>query len=563
MAKAKYNHPEIADLAKQMGYSAREVRLAQLERAERLICLIDPDKSYPYEFVCYQVTGYRPRRDLGDTLPGDTLREDLGRMVEQVSASLKLSRDEVSEPVYTIKEAADHFNVSQKTIQRWRKQGLVAWKFKDGDGRTRVGLRASSLERFANQNADRVEEAGAFSRLSSEERREVIRRARRLSLFCHCCLFEVSKRIARKLGRAVETVRQTIKQYDEEHPENKLFPNATEALQDTDRRRIYQAYQRGVSVHALAKRFCRTRSSIYRIITEERAADLLRENIEYMDSEEFHRKDADKVILEDPVAREVLSGPEGETKTPPKGLPIYLKNLYKTPLLSKQEEQSLFRLYNYLKFKATQVRERLEKTRSPKVEDIEEVERLLDEAARVKNRIVQANLRLVVNIAKRHVSPQTNFFELISDGNMSLLRAVDKFDYTRGFKFSTYASWAIMKNFARTVPKAGKRRERFMTGHDELLEMTEDLRFEGEEGYREPDVTVKQSIERVLDELGPREREIVMRRFGLGDMPGPQTLEEVGKHFGVTKERIRQIEGRALKKLRGMLSPEALEEITA
>jgi len=563
MANAKYNHPEIADLAKQMGYSAREVRLTQLQRAERLICLIDPDKSYPYEFVCYQVTGYRPRRDLGEALPGDAVREDLGRMVEQVSASLKLSPDELSEPVYTIEEAAEHFNVSQKTIQRWRKRGLVAWKFQGDDGRTRVGLRASSIERFTNRNADRVEDAAAFSRLSGEERREIIRRARRLSLFCHCCLFEVSKRIARKLGRAVETVRQTIKQYDDEHPENKLFPNATEALQDTDRRRIYQAYQRGVSVHALAKRFCRTRSSIYRIITEERAADLLREPIEYMDSGEFHRKNADAVILQDPVARDVLSGADGGTKTPPKGLPIYLKNLYKTPLLSKQEEQSLFRLYNYLKFKATQVRVRLEKTRSPKVEDIEEVEHLLDEAARVKNRIVQANLRLVVNIAKRHVSPQTNFFELISDGNMSLLRAVDKFDYTRGFKFSTYASWAIMKNFARTVPKAGKRRERFMTGHDELLEMTEDLRFEGEEGYREPDVTVKQNIERVLDELGPREREIVMRRFGLGDMPGPQTLEEVGKHFGVTKERIRQIEGRALKKLRGMLSPQALEEITS
>ena len=562
MAKAKYNHPEIGDLARQMAYLAKEVRIAQLQRAERLICLTEPDKSYPYEFVCYQVTGYRPRSDLGESLGGKTLREDLGRLVEHVSAGLKMGAEEVGEPVYTIKDAAERFNVSQKTIQRWRRQGLVAWKFQGEDGRTRVGLRASSLERFANQNAGRVEEAGAFSRLNTEERREIIRRARRLSLFCHCCLFEVSKRIARKLGRAVETVRQTIKQYDQENPNKKLFPNATEALQDTDRRRIYQAYQRGVSVHALAKRFCRTRSSIYRIITEERARDLLQEPIEYMDSREFHRKNADSVVLNDPVAREVMAGADSGAKTPPKGLPIYLKNLYKTPLLSKEEERSLFRLYNYLKFKATLVRERLAHTRSPKVEDIEVVERLLDEAARVKNRIVQSNLRLVVNIAKRHVSAQANFFELISDGNMSLLRAVDKFDYTRGFKFSTYASWAIMKNFARTVPKAGRRRERFMTGHDELLEMTEDLRFEGEEPYREPDVTVKESIERVLGELGPREREIVMRRFGLGDMPGPQTLEEVGKHFGVTKERIRQIEGRALKKLRGMLSPKALEEIT-
>ena len=100
-----------------------------------------------------------------------------------------------------------------------------------------------------------------------------------------------------------------------------------------------------------------------------------------------------------------------------------------------------------------------------------------------------------------------------------------------------------------------------MTGRDELLEMSHDLRFEGEEPYHEPDVTVRQNIERVLDELQPREREIVMRRFGLGDMPGPQTLEEVGRHFGVTKERIRQIETRALNKLRGMLSPQALQEV--
>jgi RNA polymerase sigma factor (sigma-70 family) len=118
-----------------------------------------------------------------------------------------------------------------------------------------------------------------------------------------------------------------------------------------------------------------------------------------------------------------------------------------------------------------------------------------------------------------------------------------------------------MKNFARSVPKAGVRRERFQTGREELLETSRDLRFEGEEPYQEPDISVRQSIERVLDQLGPREREIVMRRFGLGDTPGPQTLEEVGQHFGVTKERIRQIEGRALGKLRGLINPKTVEEV--
>lgn len=558
----KFHHSEMADLAKQLAYAPAKVRFQQLNRAERLVCMLDTEKSYPYEFVCYQITGFRPKADLGEALSGKTLRADLVRLVEDVSASLKMPVEEVGEPVLTIAEAAERFNVSQKTIQRWRKRGLVSRKFVWPDGRTRIGFLQSSLDRFATRNSERVKAGADFSRLSPEERREIIRRARRLSLFCHCCLFEVSKRIGRKLGRAVETVRQVIKEYDRNHPDRKLFPDAGEPLQDRDRRLIFQAYNRGVSVHALAKRFCRTRSSIYRIITEQRSRELLEEPIDYMDSPEFQEADADEKILHDQIAWGVLEG-QGAKKqpSPPKGLPVYLKSLYKTPLLSREEERSLFRLYNYLKFKAARLRDSLRKGRAPKVNEIEEIEKLLDQANRVKNRIIQANLRLVVNIAKRHVGSHTNFFELISDGNMSLIRAVDKFDYTRGFKFSTYASWAIMKNFARSVPKAGKRLERFQTGREELLEMSKDLRFEGEEPYREPDVTVRQSIERVLDQLGPREREIVIRRFGLGDVTSPQTLEEVGRHFGVTKERIRQIEGRALNKLRRMLSPQAVEEV--
>jgi RNA polymerase primary sigma factor len=557
---AQFHHTEVADLTKQLTYSPAKIRLEQVNRAEKLICLIDPVKAYPYEFICYQITGYRPRGDIGKTLPGKTLRADLIRLVENVSASMRIKPEDIGEPVLSIEEAAKLFKVSQKTIQRWRKQGLVSRKFAGPDGRLRIGFLQTSLDHFAVRNADVVRSGAEFSRLTPEERREIVRRARRLSLFCHCCLFEVSKRIARKLGRAVETVRQTIKDYDREHPGAKLFPDSSEPLQDTDRQRIYQQYQRGVSVHSLAKRFCRTRSSIYRIVTEERAKQLLEEPIEYMASPEFERPDADARILG-------VEGGEGVAEhgrrapSPPKGLPIYLKTLYKTPLLSKDEEQAAFRKYNYLKYKAAKVRERIKSSRSPRVEDIAEIERLMDEANRAKNRLIQANLRLVVNIAKRHIGPQTNFFELISDGNMSLIRAVDKFDYTRGFKFSTYASWAIMKNFARSVPQEGVRRDRFMTGRDELLEMSRDLRFEGEESYHEPDISVRQNIERVLSELEEREREIVMRRFGLGDQAGPQTLEEVGKHFGVTKERIRQIETRALNKLRGLLSPEALEEV--
>src|SRR5204863_6413826 len=116
-----------------------------------------------------------------------------------------------------------------------------------------------------------------------------------------------------------------------------------------------------------------------------------------------------------------------------------------------------------------------------RTQDLEEIERLQHEANEVKERLISANMRLVTSIAKRHAGQTDNFFELLSDGNMSLIRAVEKFDFGRGFKFSTYASWAIMKNFARTIPDEKHRRERFVTGHDEVFEVAPDTRTDEHE----------------------------------------------------------------------------------
>src|SRR6202035_716483 len=112
---------------------------------------------------------------------------------------------------------------------------------------------------------------------------------------------------------------------------------------------------------------------------------------------------------------------------------------------------------------------------------LKDIEELTQQANEVKDQLINANMRLVVNIAKRHAAQTDNFFELPSDGNMSLIRAVEKFDFGRGFKFSTYASWAIMKNFARTIPDEKHRRERFVTGHDEVFEVTPDTRTDEHE----------------------------------------------------------------------------------
>jgi RNA polymerase primary sigma factor/RNA polymerase sigma factor len=289
------------------------------------------------------------------------------------------------------------------------------------------------------------------------------------------------------------------------------------------------------------------------VINEMRAVRILELPLDYMENELFARANAEKVIL-GPVPSE---GPAVKKARLPSGLPPYLASLYEVPLLTREQEVHYFRKFNYLKYKAAKLRQGLDPLRA-KSSVMDEIEQLYEEAVATKNQIIRANLRLVVSIAKRHVGPTDNFFELVSDGNMSLIRAAEKFDYARGNKFSTYASWAIMKNFARTIPDEHRRRDRFRTSQLETFAMTEDQRSDQYE--QESAQSQRQfQVEKILGRLDERERKIIISRFGLDHTHEPLTLKEVGIENGVTKERIRQIEARALSKLREAAQDEKIE----
>ena len=238
-------------------------------------------------------------------------------------------------------------------------------------------------------------------------------------------------------------------------------------------------------------------------------------------------------------------------------MPPYLASLYDVPLLSREQEAHLFRKMNFLKYRALKLRDALDPLKASGA-TLDEIDRLLEEALVVKNQIIRANLRLVVSIAKKHVGRSDNFFELVSDGNMSLIRAVEKFDYARGNKFSTYASWAIMKNFIRSIPIENHRRDRFVTGHDDLFEAAADNRTDEHE-YESTQRRMRDAVKGMLGRLDDRERRIIISRFGL-DGVGEQTLEQLGRELGVTKERVRQLEARAQNKLRKIAVEERVEQ---
>ncbi|SIO42726.1 RNA polymerase primary sigma factor [Singulisphaera sp. GP187] len=551
---SSYCHPALKQLKEQQArFAPKQERLEQVDRAETLLGEIQPEKQYPYEYLWYRIKGYRPETAPELLLEGSGVRHDLRLFIEDLSGTVGQAVEQAAEPVLTVEAVGLRFNVSTRTITRWRRQGLVARRFVI-DGRTKVGFLESSVMRFVESHRDQVDRGTRFRLLTDEERDEIIRRARRMAQVGQGGLVEIARRIARKMGRSTETVRSTLKSYDRGHPDRAIFPPMTGPLDEEAKGQIYRLYRRGVSAEVLATQFNRTRSSVYRAINEMRALRILSVKLEFMAHPSF----------DDPAAAEAILGPmplPADGKAPrrtkaPKGLPPYLASLYEVPLLGREQEAHLFRKMNYLKCLANRLRDQIDPGRA-RTGDLDEIERLQEEALAVKNQIIRSNLRLVVSIAKRHVGPSNNFFELVSDGNMSLIRAVEKFDYARGNKFSTYASWAIMKNFARTIPEENYRRDRFVTGHEEMFEAAADTRIDEHE-YESAQRRNQEAVKGMLGRLDERERRIIISRYGINGV-GEQTLEQLGRELGITKERVRQIESRAQDKLRRIAIEEKLD----
>ena len=548
----RYHNPAIRQLKdQQVRYTPRNVRLEQMERAEKLLSRLNPAQSYEYPELFRQITDYEASTYPDLMIEGRDALHDLSKFVEDLSESVDLSAEDISEDLLTVDDLSERFKVSTKTIDRWRSRGLVGRKMKLGS-RKRIVFLKSSVDRFVAHNASEVRRSSRFTQLTAKERLEIIDKARELAKQ-GACLSEISKRLSAKLGRSVETIRYTLKNHDRDYPDAAVFPDARGPLTDDKRREIWHKHQRGTDVVELARQYCRTRSSIHRIINEVRAERILDVCLDFIDSDEFHVKSPEGVILGPP--------PEVERKhykpRIPPGLPAYLASLYELALLTREEEGYYFRKMNYLKFKAGTLREELDSAH-PSAKLMKEIEGLVRESVVVKNFLIRSNLRLVVSIAKRHFKPQSNFFEMVSDGNMSLIRAIEKFDYSQGNKFSTYSSWAIMKNYARSIPTEMKQLDRYRTGHEELFTQSTDGRdnpFQQQLNQQ----TQHTAIISILGQLDPRERDIILHRYGLNSGTEPETLEKVGTRFGVTKERIRQIESRALSKLKKIAVEEKLE----
>lgn len=281
------------------------------------------------------------------------------------------------------------------------------------------------------------------------------------------------------------------------------------------------------------------------------AKELAEQPVDFIPNDLFDDQDAENIILgNEPQSAQ-------PTKKAPRGASGYVASLYQTELLSQAEEVYLFRKMNYFKYQAELLRRQLDPEK-PCSALLDDIHYYLQEANKVRNTILRCNLRLVVSIAKQYLEPDLAFDDLVSDGNIALMRSVEKFDCSRGFRFSTYATWAIRRLFYRTLGNRRQRQNRFMNGQDQVFDVTADER--SNERLSEQNAQhVRHSIEQILDRLDERERLIIARRFGLASDDKPLTLQEIGDQLGISKERVRQLEHRALSKLREFADEENLE----
>jgi RNA polymerase primary sigma factor len=224
--------------------------------------------------------------------------------------------------------------------------------------------------------------------------------------------------------------------------------------------------------------------------------------------------------------------------------------------LSKDEEARLFLRFNYARYRLGELTgkqlKRFSKRRS------EEMVRWYKHAQAAQARIVNANMALVMTMARRTRIPHIEFPELVSEGNMALLRAIEKFDVSRGFKFSTYAWRAILKGFNRMATKTGRYFQRFPTVFDPELEHSDHHVLTHPLQQHNAIDDLREILDKNRANLTPVQRTVVIQRFALDpDANGQKkTLSEVGLQVGLTTERVRQIQKAALSKLKATLNKE-------
>lgn len=452
MAKAdQFRTQPLAELAQQLRYAPRARRSEQLPRAERLHDEIDPSINYPFDYIAYRITRYR--QPAGETLllVGEAVQPDLRLIIDLLS---QLQPPGVDDTPTVLPEAlAARFGVSTRTLHRWRKLGLRwRWVSPDQTSQPRIGFTEQAVAAFVARHGQRVAKAGQFDHLSDHERQRILRRATRLAAVTDASMHQVAVHLAKRTGRGSETIRQMLVAYEKSRPNQPLFPDRTAPLTPKQHRVIARAFQRGIPVGRIARRFQRHRATIYRAIQQRRAADAQRIALDYIASPTFERDDADDVLLRPGVEAEALQNARPPATGSDSQLPSAVQALYQQPAMRDEDQRSLLLRYNYLKFKAARIRSGLDRAQ-PRAGELDRFEACIAHARQVRTLLVRVNLPTVLSVARRHLVDVPDpggdrLLHLLSVGHRVLSEAIETYDPARSQAFGANLANRLMRRFA-------------------------------------------------------------------------------------------------------------------
>lgn len=482
-----------------LGYVPRAKRFEDLERIRAFLPRVDPTRKYSYSTVCYKITGFRPPDDDNVKILGKDLIADLSLLFFELSGICGLYAADLGEPFWTEEELQRGFDLSPEHLDRWLAAGLLAYEISHTDQSVVVFLQ-SDVWAFLERNATRC---------------DIVVKARAIRKERGVGLAACAVRLASETGLSPESVLLSIKRHDEETPSDAVYP---EMLQPP--RSVGDGFSR------------RYRTSL-RCRTECLRLSAGTEAFRY--SPEFAAPGAEAHILE-------LG--EGTGAAPCGDLDSYLGQLG-SEAMDHEEQTRYFRAYNYAKWRIHCILAE----RAPSEFDrrvAEEVRRLNRVMECTRNRLTESNLRLVANVAIKHIGCGRPPDELISDGIVSLLAAIEGFDFTKGTRFSTYLTWALMKNYAKALSREGQRRVS-SSGDEALSELVAPS-----SGGISP--KVRDAIKAALDSLTDQERQVIAARFGFSENGECKPLRVIAQMLGISHEGVRKLENRALLRLKAILS---------
>ncbi len=556
----RFHIAAIQDLLEQLRYAPADTRRREMDAAEALLREINPEQNYPEDYVVFRITAYRPELTEQNVLMGEPLQRELGIFIERLSDSLKLSTEIYAPRVPLSKEeAAERLGVGVSTLTRYRKRGLVAHQIVWPNGKQRLGYFADAVDHFAQTHSDTVNYARTVHHLTTAQKDELFRRARRYQQSLGLSLNETAGRLAPKFNRSKEAVRQLLKRHDARRSTESIFAEIgpmTNRLQDT----LLRAHDRCIPVRAMVSRYKRSRPTLYRVIHQSRARRLQRLALNPIVLPTFQLDDAADILLSPTVVRTNFN-PHlsfgGEAT-------VWVADIEsRKQTLTEEAETAWFGALNFLLHTTAEDRFSLDK-HHPAARELDVMETRLRWAVRLKARIIDAHLPSLLSTLQVHLghklldSKSQEVRQLHRIALRVASRTVDQHDPTRGNRFAALlqlnlsrALAQIMSNDAdpttTNIPGRAVAKAKPKTAGRTLI--LSDMQFELYSWQPAVDLREAHRFHILRSGLSDETQTILNARFGL-ETYAPQTCVELANEFNKTPEQIAAIEYRAQRVIR-------------